>query len=103
MVSVRRKTQLPLFELRSKAYHTGRKEDREGLTPIPKVLLWQMAVAHWRQPFVPFHPSCGIHNSSEARTMEYRQYSCERSSHKHQNRRARELLHDATPLKIYFE
>ena len=48
--SVHRKTDLPLFELRSKDNYTGRKEDREGLTPMPKILLLQVAVADWRQP-----------------------------------------------------
>ena len=44
---------------------------------MPAILLWQMAVADWRHPFVPFNPSCGIYNSSEARTRNCRQYSCE--------------------------
>ena len=57
---------------------TGRKEDREGLMPMPKILLWQMAAADWRQHFVPFKPSCKIYNSSEGRTRKRRQYACER-------------------------
>ena len=56
----------------------GKKEAGEGLTPMPTTQLWQMAVADWRQPFVPFNPSCGIYNSSEARTRKCRQHSCER-------------------------
>ena len=39
VVSVHGKTDSPSFELRSKDYDTGRKEDREGLTPMPKTLL----------------------------------------------------------------
>ena len=78
MVGVRRKTELPLFELRSKDNCTGRKEDREGLTPMPTDRWWQTAVDGWRQPFVPFLSSCEIHNSSDARTKKRGLYSCER-------------------------